>query len=198
MYKILLWWDIVIAIFWAVKVNSYSRNNIYWRSLPNYCYLLSKPISKMLMASLRAAIVCFSYMYFNRFFVNRRIILHGILNMLWPFWIIYLSVIKNNDDSSTKRMRNLSSVFEKGDSQWKKIFNCHLEIWQKTPSSIISPMCFHPNHVEKSRSGSVCHWATRSASGSDSRSGSVHHKTKTNVGDPWHFLFRSGSRDLYL
>ncbi len=53
----LLWWKNVKAIFCAVKVNTYWRNNICLKSLINRCILLSKTIYTMLMASLSVASV---------------------------------------------------------------------------------------------------------------------------------------------
>jgi hypothetical protein len=42
--KMLLWWPFAIAIFCAVKVKNYWRNNIYWRFLQNHPRTLSKII----------------------------------------------------------------------------------------------------------------------------------------------------------
>jgi hypothetical protein len=49
---------------------------------------------------------------------------------------------------STMRTGNLSSAFEKANSQWEQIFKCRLECWERTPLNIISPSKFHLNHVE--------------------------------------------------
>jgi hypothetical protein len=60
---------------------------------------------------------------------------------LQQHWRIY----KENGDSG-----NLTA-FEKADSQWEQIINCRLEIWQKTLTSIFSPICSHPNRVEEKK-----------------------------------------------
>ncbi len=46
-------------------------------------------------------------------------------------------------------MGNNTAALEKADSQWEQILKCRPEIWQTTRTSIISPICIHPNRVEK-------------------------------------------------
>jgi hypothetical protein len=48
---------------------------------------------------------------------------------------------------SSTRMGNLSSAFEKADSQWEQMFKCRLERWQQTPKNNISPSMFHLNDM---------------------------------------------------
>ncbi len=77
--KMLLSWDIVIAIFCVVNANTYWRNNIWWRI---NCNLLSKVIWKMLMACLRATSFGFSYTSIG--FCKQTSLAGDGLNMLWP------------------------------------------------------------------------------------------------------------------
>jgi hypothetical protein len=44
-------------------------------------------------------------------------------------------------------MGNLSSAFEKADSQWEQTFKCRLESLQRTPINIISSSMFYLNRV---------------------------------------------------
>ncbi len=65
----------------------------------------------------------------------------------------HLAILKNilelqwSTGGSVKRMGNLSSAFEKANSQWEQTFKCRLESWQRTPINIIFPSMFHINRA---------------------------------------------------
>ncbi len=138
----LLWWDIVRAIFSRLRW-THIREIIFVGEVFQITVFYSSRLLylKMRMASLRSASVGFSC--FSLDFCNQSNHI-GALKICYDlFWIIYLSVIYNNTGGSTKRLRNLSSAFEKADSQWGQ--KCRSESWQKKLQQVL----FLQNHVEK-------------------------------------------------
>ncbi len=95
-----LWWAGILAIFYPVKVKKYWSNNIYWRFIQNHLRTLSKTIWKRVCSH------------------------HSVKDNAYDFTKIenYIGAVEWTHGVIFKENRDLSSAFEKADSQWEQIF----------------------------------------------------------------------------
>ncbi len=66
-----------------------------------------------------------------------------VFQQFWKKYIGAEAMEQWTTGGSTKRTGNLSSAFEKADSQCELTFKCRLESWELTPKNIISPRMFY-------------------------------------------------------